>query len=94
MKSIFWIIIATSVCFLAGIIPQLHAEEAEQGADAGKLFETKCSTCHGLAVTQKKQKTAEDWEKTVQRMKNKKKSNISEEEAKAVSAYLAKKYGK
>ena len=67
---------------------------AEGGAkDAKALFEEKCSICHGLDRPTSKKKTAEEWTKTVMRMKNGNGCPITDDEAKAVVDYLAKNYG-
>lgn len=62
--------------------------------DAKAVFETKCSACHNLERTTNKTKTQEGWQKTVMRMKNKKKAQISDDDAKIITEYLAKTYGK
>ena len=62
--------------------------------DAKAVFETKCSACHNLARTTNKTKSQEDWQKTVTRMKNKRKAQISDDDARIITEYLAKTYGK
>ncbi len=58
------------------------------------LFEIKCSKCHSIERPKSKQKTEEEWRKTVIRMKNKKGSEISDEEAELIIKHLVEKYGK
>lgn len=56
---------------------------------AKKLLEEKCSACHTLERTLERNKTKEGWESTVNRMRKKGGSGISEEEAKIITEYLA-----
>ncbi|MEF3254011.1 MAG: cytochrome c [Deferribacterales bacterium] len=34
-----------------------------------EIYAAKCSSCHGLEIIEKKQKTRDDWKKTIDRMK-------------------------
>jgi len=63
------------------------------GNDPKLLFEKKCSACHPSERPKSLKKSKQDWEKTVLRMKNKKGSNISEEEAKVIIKFLSENYG-
>ena len=90
------------VIFIIGvaffILPVFSACSAEkqtgQTVDTKVLFEKKCSTCHGLDKPKSKQKTQTEWADTVLRMKNKNGAPVNDEEAKSITEYLAKNYGK
>ena len=70
-------------------IPQ---EEEPPAGDGAALLEERCTVCHGLDRTTSKQKTREEWEKTVVRMVNKG-AQLNEEEQAILIAYLAETYG-
>lgn len=89
------------ICFVAGaflIIPVFSACSAEkqpgQLADTKVLFEKKCSTCHSIDKPKSQKKAQAEWTETVMRMKNKNGAPVNDEEAKAITEYLAKNYGK
>ncbi len=61
---------------------------------AEELFESKCSICHFSNKAKVKKRSKEEWESTVMRMKKKKPSNMTDEEARIIIDYLAEAYGK
>ncbi|MEJ5300135.1 MAG: c-type cytochrome [Thermodesulforhabdaceae bacterium] len=63
------------------------------GDDPRQLFEKKCNACHSSEKPKSLRKSKQDWEKTVLRMKNKKGSNISDEEAQIIIEFLSNNYG-
>jgi hypothetical protein len=65
----------------------------QEATDAKALFEKKCSICHSADRAKSAKKTNEEWMNTVTRMKNKT-GNVNAEEAKIITDYLAKTYGK
>ncbi len=69
-------------------------ELATSTVDAKSLFEEKCSICHSLERPKSKEKTYDEWEATVTRMKDVNGCPITDEEAKIIIDYLAKNYGK
>ena len=79
----------TVLTTLALPLPLLAAD----GLDGKALFEKKCSVCHGTERATSKHKTAEEWGKTVERMRTNG-AKLSEDEAKAVVGYLANTNGK
>jgi cytochrome c2 len=66
----------------------------EKVADAQGLFEEKCSTCHSIERPKSKNKTKQEWEGTVMRMKNVNHGPIADQEAKIIIDYLAEHFGK
>ena len=62
--------------------------------DAKALFEKKCSACHSSDRPKSKQKTAEEWQTTVMRMKNVNGCPITDAEAHIIIDYLTRNYGK
>ena len=66
----------------------------QEADDAKTLFEKKCSACHKIERATSVKKTNEEWMKTVTRMKTKRNANISDNEAGAITDYLAKTYRK
>lgn len=62
--------------------------------DAKALFEKKCSACHSSDRPKSKQKTAEEWQATVMRMKNVNGGPITDVEAHIIIDYLTRNYGK
>ena len=85
--------ILSAALFVAATVLPVMAAPDKAGGDAQAVFEKKCSACHGSDRAKGKKKTAKDWESTVARMKAKKNANISDDEAKAITDYLAKNYG-
>ena len=63
-------------------------------ADAKGLFEGKCSACHSIERPKSKNKTMQEWESTVMRMKNVNHGPITDQEAKIIIDYLAEHFGK
>jgi len=66
----------------------------QEATDAKTLFEKKCSACHSADRSKSLKKTNEEWTKTVTRMQEKRKENISNDEARIIIDYLTKTYGK
>ncbi|MEK7375221.1 MAG: hypothetical protein AABZ85_09400 [Thermodesulfobacteriota bacterium] len=62
--------------------------------DAKALFEKKCSARHSSDRPKSKQKTAEEWQTTVMRMKNVNGCPITDAEAHIIIDYLTRNYGK
>lgn len=60
--------------------------------DAAALLQERCSTCHSLERVQNAQKTAAQWEQTVDRMIGKG-AKLNNEERAILIAYLAEQYG-
>ncbi len=92
MKKGLILMTVVPVCSLLFGLNAMFAQEGQ--ADHDKLFNDKCSQCHSLKRVEKRRMSAQDWEKTVQSMKKKKKSNITDEDAKVIVTYLAGRYGK
>jgi hypothetical protein len=84
-----FVIFIIGVAFL--ILPVFSACSAEK--QTGQTVK-KCSTCHGLDKPKSKQKTQTEWADTVLRMKDKNGAPVNDEEAKSITEYLAKNYGK
>jgi len=78
---------------LSGLFAHGTEKVAMDAVDVKALFEEKCSVCHSADRAKKKQKTADEWTKTVIRMKNVNGCPITDEEAKLIIDYLAKNYG-
>jgi len=70
--------------------PEHPERKVTIGAEA--LIQERCTKCHNLAPIQNAKKTPEEWEKTVQRMRQKG-AKLSDEEAKIVIQYLSEKGG-
>jgi hypothetical protein len=66
----------------------------QKGADAKGLFEGKCGACHSIERPKSKNKTKQEWESTVMRMKNVNHVPITDQEAKIIIDYLAEHFGK
>lgn len=62
-------------------------EVTSQAMDPKALFEKRCTKCHTLDRTNKNE-TADYWTATVQEMKSKLFSGISDEDAKTITQYL------
>ena len=62
-------------------------EVTSQPMDPKALFEKRCTKCHTLDRTDKNE-TANYWTTTIQEMKSKMSSGISDEEAKTITQYL------
>lgn len=95
----FYILIA--ILFVSLISCSSGTDEAaerndtmKQGMSAEQLFESRCSICHFSNKAKAARKTKEDWESTVMRMRNKKPSIMTEDEARMIIDYLAETYGK
>lgn len=59
--------------------------------EAQKLFESKCSSCHGIRKSTSKGMNEAQWRSTVLRMKSNG-ADLSREEMDKITAYLAKNY--
>lgn len=92
MKKFCYLPLFITVIFLATVIA--GSAEPVKADKAKELFEKKCSACHGFKKATSVQKTADEWNTTVQRMKAKKNSNITDEDAKIITEYLSENYGK
>jgi len=67
---------------------------SDEQAKSKALFEERCSICHGIDRPLSKNKTKEEWQATVKRMREnfkklKVRGTITEEEAKRIVDYLA-----
>jgi mono/diheme cytochrome c family protein len=93
MKKIATCISGIMFLALSGIQPCGAVETKADANDAKALFEKKCSACHTFNKAISKKKTPAEWEKTVKGMIVKG-AKITEEEARAITDYLAKNYGK
>ncbi|MHB8836024.1 MAG: c-type cytochrome [Candidatus Methylomirabilia bacterium] len=56
---------------------------------AKNTFEARCSVCHGTDRPLGKNKTAADWQATVQRMSGKKPGHLTDAEAADIATYLS-----
>lgn len=74
-----------TVLIFLGAMLALTVYAAENGEN---VFYSKCTGCHGSALSLNKQKSAQQWESTVRRMK-KHGLNISSSETDAVVEFLA-----
>ncbi|MCS7283412.1 MAG: hypothetical protein RMK65_02220 [Anaerolineae bacterium] len=61
--------------------------------DAAALLRERCTACHTLDRVEGSRKTAEEWDQTVSRMVRRG-ARLTEEEKRALIAYLAAQYGK
>ena len=66
---------------------------AQEKIDAKVLFEKKCRACHNTSRAKSLNKTKEEWTKTVTECKERRNSNITNDEAKIIIDYLTKTYG-
>lgn len=65
------------------------AESADPALSSAKaVVEARCSLCHGIDRAMGKNKTPEEWSKTVVRMQNKAPDKISDADVKAILDYL------
>jgi mono/diheme cytochrome c family protein len=81
-----------TLVFVLGVTSGYGAEQ--NNADAKGLFEAKCGACHSIERPKSKNKTKQEWESTVMRMKNINRSPITDQEAKIIIDYLAERFGK
>ncbi len=88
-----FLIVATVIVSLFSQLPILQSSAAET-VDPKVLFEKKCKTCHSTSRAKSLNQTREEWTKTVMKCKERKNSNITDEEAKIIIDYLTKTYGK
>ena len=75
------------VCLCAMAV-SCSAEDAFDMESARKVFENRCSACHGLDRPLKKNKDREGWKKTVERMKSYSPERISQSDAVTILEYL------
>jgi len=61
---------------------------------AKKLFEERCSICHGLDRAKDNRRSADEWARTVRRMRDAFGAKLTDEEAKTIIDYLSKHYRK
>jgi|WetSurMetagenome_2_1015567.scaffolds.fasta_scaffold1087191_2 hypothetical protein len=94
MKKIAICISGIMFLAMSGIKPGGAAETKTDANEAKVLFEKQCSVCHSLKRVQSKKKTFAEWEKTVKWMMESHGAKISNEEAKIITDYLTKNYGK
>lgn len=97
MKKIAVLFFAVVFLFISSVVICSAAPakgEPAKTEKAKELFEKKCSTCHGIKKPTSVQKSKDEWNTTVQRMKGKKNSNITDEDAKIITEYLSENYGK
>ncbi len=92
MKRFMFLSLLASFFFFA--TSAVYGAEAQDGDKAKRLFEKRCSSCHGLNRIKSAQKNPDEWKTTVERMKGKKNSNISDEDSKVITEYLSKTYVK
>lgn len=85
--------VCMAVVFFALSAVYVYGAE-KTGTDAGALFREKCSLCHGLDISKSKKRTLKEWQGTVTRMKDSNGCPISDEEARSISEYLYKNFGK
>jgi len=93
-KIVIWI---AGIIFLAASgVPVVYSANGTKtdAIDTKVLFEKQCSVCHSSNKATSKKKTPAEWEKTVKRMIESRGAKISDDEAKAITDYLAKNYGK
>jgi mono/diheme cytochrome c family protein len=84
-------VILAAVC--AAIISGTGAFGAEKKTgDAKGLFEKKCGACHGLDRATSQRRTAQEWERTVLRMKESLGAPLTDQEARTIIDYLSKSY--
>jgi hypothetical protein len=85
-------------CFLGALVFVMGVSsgygDQQKEADAKGLFEEKCGTCHSIERPKSKNKTRQEWESTVMRMKNVNHCPITDQEAKIITDYLAEHFGK
>ena len=74
--------------FLA--LPAASFSAADEGE---RLFEQKCSKCHGIGKSKSKGMTEKEWRSTVLRMISNG-ADISRDDSEKIIAYLAKNYPK
>lgn len=94
MKKITTCISGIMFLALSGIQPCGAVETKADANDVKVIFEKKCSVCHNLEKSTSKTKAPAEWEKTVKRMIESRGAKITDEEAKVITDYLAKNYGK
>lgn len=69
--------------------PTVAPEPADPALKSAKaVFEARCSLCHGISRALGKNKTPDEWQKTVVRMQGKAPDKISDADVKAILAYL------
>ena len=89
----YFIFITTIIAFLALAFLPVQGSGAEN-VDPKTLFEKKCITCHSTSRAKSLNKTKEEWTKIVTNCKERRNSNITDDEAKIIIDYLTKTYGK
>jgi mono/diheme cytochrome c family protein len=61
---------------------------------AKELFEERCSICHGLDRAKDHRRAADEWARTVRRMREVFGAKLTDEEAKTIIDYLSKHFRK
>ena len=92
MGGIKGTIIALLGLFFLSVSGNGAETEASPEIMAKNLFENKCSLCHSINRPRSKRKSAEEWRKTVMRMKNVNGCPVSDEQAEIIIDYLTEKY--
>lgn len=64
----------------------------EPAGSAKRLFEKRCGACHGLDRATSQRRTAQEWERTVLRMKDSLGAPLTDQEARTIIEYLSKNY--
>ena len=75
--------------FVFSIFYALNVVSADNNITPKHLYETKCSRCHGLDKITQAVKSPDQWNLTVNRMRQKDPTWISQEEAQTIAVYLA-----
>lgn len=98
-------LLLVSALLLAAIFPSCGGGESPkpladtpsstspQVADGATLLQARCTRCHTLSRVERAQKTLDEWETTIQRMRGKG-ASLTDEEARTLAKYLAEMYGK
>lgn len=73
--------------------PDTPSPTTARALDGPTLLQQVCTRCHSLARVEREQKTFDEWDATVQRMRGKG-ATLTDQEAQALAEYLAETYGK
>lgn len=77
----------------ATLTPPGERPTPEPAVNAAALLRERCASCHTLDRVEQSRKTAEEWERTVNRMVGRG-ARLTGEEKQALIAYLAAQYGR
>jgi mono/diheme cytochrome c family protein len=86
-----WTLMCVAALWTAACVsgPTVATEPADPALKTAKaVFEAKCSLCHSVSRPLGKNKTPEEWRKTVIRMQKKVPDKISDADVEAILAYL------